>query len=123
MKLIQHEKQPRSISMQIRTRRKTHRIIRCRAISATPAMCRLVLYSTLDANIFSWDDPCANCTHHPGSVSTVLHPLSFTQPIQQSRRAVKTNLPKHPVGLAPACRLAAAQENVEKADWTAANCW
>ena len=70
-----------------------------------------VLPSTSDANIFSWDDPCANCTHHPGSVRAVLHPLSLTQPFQQSRKAMKTSFPGYPVGLALACRLAAAQQN------------
>jgi len=36
---------------------------------------------------------------------------------------VKTKLPQHPVGLALARRLAAAQENTEESGWTAAKRW
>lgn len=73
-----------------------------------------VLHSTLDANIFSRDDPGANCTHHSSGVSVVLHLLSSIQPIQQSRRAMKASCPGHPAELALASRLAAAQLNTEE---------
>lgn len=50
------------------------------------AMCSMLsfaaLHSTFRTNIFSRDDPCANCIRHLGSVRMALHLLSCTEPIE-----------------------------------------
>lgn len=61
------------------------------------AMCSMLsfaaLHSTFHTNIFSRDDPCANCIRHLGSVHMALHPLSCTGPLNKAEGPGEGALP------------------------------